>query len=270
MNELISSTSNPSIKFIRKLREKKFREEQQLFFIEGVRIVGEAIARGWQINEIIISPQLINGDFATELSNTAAKHSKKITFVDQKVFKSISSKDGPKGLAAIVCQRWHSLETVNEDKGVWVAVDRIQDPGNLGTILRTIDAVQARGLILIDECTDPYDFSAVRSSMGALFSCKLIKSTQSEFSTFVKTYNNHVTGTSDSSEIDYREINYPGNLILLMGSERQGLSESLIKVCNEVVRIPMQGNSDSLNLAVATAVCLYQVYNFHHPLSEEP
>lgn len=268
MNDLITSTSNPAIKFIRKLRDKKFRQEQQLFFIEGVRIVGEAIANQWEIDEIVVSPELVSGDFATDLATSAVEHCRKILYVDAKVFQSISSKDGPKGLAAVVGQRWHPLSTVKTENGVWVAVDRIQDPGNLGTILRTMDAVKSKGLILIDDCTDPYDFAAVRGSMGAIFSCKLIKSSQAEFFEFVKFENLHVIGTSDSAPLDFRAAKYPHDLVLLMGSEREGLSEGLIKVCNQFVRIPMQGNSDSLNLAVATAICLFQVYNHHHPISE--
>ncbi len=268
MSDLITSTSNPHIKNIRKLLDRKQREKEQLFLVEGVRIVGEALAENWLIEEVIISPELVGDGFARQLISQI--HEKKVNAiaVDGKVFASISKKDGPKGLAAVLHQRWFPIDSILKEPGLWIGLDRIQDPGNLGTVMRTADAVGAKGIILIDDCTDPYDPGSVRSSMGAIFTMQLIKTSSVSFQDFVKRSHSIVIGSSDSAAQDYRLVNYEGELILLMGSERQGLSDGLRDLCNQLVCIPMIGKGDSLNLAIATAVLLYEIYNKNHPVQE--
>jgi len=139
-------------------------------------------------------------------------------------------------------------------------LDEVQDPGNLGTILRTSDAVGAQGIILLNHSTDPFDPAVVRASMGAIFSQIIVKSTFEEFSEW-KTINQiPVVGTSGKADNEYRALNYPFPMVLLMGSERQGLSKEHYRICDEVVSIPMVGKSDSLNLAIATGVILYEIF----------
>jgi TrmH family RNA methyltransferase len=264
MSDIITSRSNPKIKFARKMRDRKVRDEFNVFFIEGARIVGEAYARNWRIREVFYSPELIKTDFSTELIETFRAQNLSLVEVDKEVFKTISIKDGPKGLAAIVEKRFFPAEDVLKG-GIWIALDRIQDPGNLGTIIRTADAV-AQGILLIDDCTDPFDLSAVRSSMGALFSVKIINLTSQEFTKMVEDRQLFLVGTSDSGSIDFRLEKYQKDMILLMGSEREGLTRELTSACSSVVRIPMAGKSDSLNLAVASGVCLYEIYNQMNPV----
>ncbi|OJX41330.1 MAG: hypothetical protein BGO78_00905 [Chloroflexi bacterium 44-23] len=268
MSEIISSTSNARIKSIRKLRGRKQRDEQQVFFVEGVRIVGEALAEGWPIVELIISPELVGDGYGRHLISEMSHKKINQLVVDSNVFRSISTKDGPKGLAAVICQRWYPVDFILTQPGLWICLDRIQDPGNLGTIMRTADAVGAKGLILIDECTDPYDSGSVRSSMGAIFSIPLIKTTNQDFQAFVLRNHLPVIGASDSAPLDFRLVNYAANMILMMGSERQGLSEPLVQLSTHLVSIPMAGKSDSLNLAVATGIILYEIYNQNHPARE--
>jgi TrmH family RNA methyltransferase len=263
---MITSKSNAIIKSIRKLHARKYRELNNLFYIEGVRILAEALASDWEINEIIVAPDLVRNDFSIELLACAKQKKIPIIEVDEHVFKSISLKEGPKGLAAVVIRKWSPLRTIAEKKGLWVALDRIQDPGNLGTIMRTAESVSAKGIILIDNCTDPFDIASVRSSMGALFSMSIIKAESDEFINFVKNSYYTLIGTSDKGAVDYRELDYDKNSILLMGSEREGLSSNLISACDHLVFIPMSGSSDSLNLAIATAVCLFEIQNQFHPI----
>jgi len=265
MSEIITSTSNPKIKYLRKLHDRKFRDLFNVFYIEGVRIVGEAYSSKWKISDLFYSSELLKNDFSWELVNSLRKQNTNLFEIDKGVFKSISIKDGPQGLAAIVEKQSFPISDILTG-GLWVALDRIQDPGNLGTILRTVDAVGAKGIILIDHCSDPFDISAVRSSMGALFSLKIIHITSKDFMEYVMKNKLIVIGSSDSGNKDFRLESYPTNMILLMGSEREGLSKELSSVCASIVRIPMSGKSDSLNLAVATGICLYEIYNQNNPI----
>jgi len=252
--------SNQHVKEIKHLKERKYRSETSLCYIEGIRIVYEAILQGIGFNEILISPELSRSDIIIEIQAKAKANGIPITELSKEVFESISTKDGPQGLAAVVKQKWFSLEEISKLSRSWVALYEAADPGNLGTILRTCDGVGASGVILIGNCTDPYDPTAVRASMGAVFSQKIIKSTIEEFSKWVTENSRIVIGTSDHAQIDYRKVNYVSDTILLMGSERQGIPVDLEKICDDIVSIPMRGSCDSLNLAVATSILLYEVY----------
>ena len=159
-------------------------------------------------------------------------------------------------MAAVVKQDWTTLSEISRKSGVWVALYEIADPGNLGTILRTCDGVGANGIILIGNCTDPFDPTAVRASMGALFSKILVKTGIEEFSNWIISNAKVLIGTSDHANVDYRTIKYTSDSILLMGSERQGIPPELEKICKNIVSIPMAGSCDSLNLAVATSILL--------------
>jgi TrmH family RNA methyltransferase len=143
----------------------------------------------------------------------------------------------------------------------WVALSNVANPGNLGTIIRTCDAVGIEGIILLDRSTDPYDPTALRASMGAHFSIKLVKAGFQELVAWKQTNRLALIGTSDGAELDYHLARYPQKFVLLMGSEREGLTSNQMEQCDLMVRIPMLGRSDSLNLAVATGVILYEMYN---------
>ena len=265
MNETITSPANSKLKFIRKLQDRRTRDENNVFYIEGIRIVGEALNCHWTIKEVYYSPELMEVGFATQLIQSIQNQKIKIYELGKEVFKSISIKDGPKGISAIVEKQHFPIENILNG-GIWIALDRIQDPGNLGTILRTADAIGAAGVLLIDNCTDPYDLGAIRSSMGAIFSLEIIKSTSSEIINLINRNDILTIGTSDSAQLDYRDCKYSDNMILLMGSEREGLSQPLVKICSNIVKIPMVGKSDSLNLAVATGICLYEIFNQINPI----
>lgn len=270
---MITSLANERIKAIRKLHDRKARQESGLFYVEGLRIVGEvaehagggraAAGRRAEIETLVVAPELLKSDFGRQLVAAQQSQGVPVMEVSSEVFQRISLKEGPQGIAAVVRQRWTPLDAVqlNEQSGIWVALDSVADPGNLGTILRTLDAVGGQGVILLDQSTDPYDPSAVRASMGALFSLSLVKASLAEFAGYKHARGWTVVGTSDKARTDYHAYRYPQPLIVLMGSERQGLQEQHLALCDEVVSIPMLGKSDSLNLAVATAVVLYEILN---------
>ena len=266
----ITSSSNPRIKWLRKLRERKFRQESGCFYAEGLRLMVEASRQGAKIETLIVSPELLTSAIGLELVEEQRRQGTEVIEVTADIFQSFALKDAPVGLAGVNRQQWLSLEEVDPGADdTWVALDEVADPGNLGTILRTHDAVGGKGVILLGHATDPYDPSAARASMGALFSQKLVKASFEEFSAWKQRLNIPLVGTSDSARVDYQEIHYPSPLVLLMGSERQGLAEQHILLCDTVVRIPLVGTSDSLNLAVAAAVMLYEIFNQRRKTKEQ-
>ncbi len=260
---IISSMSNPKIKDLRGLRHRKERSQAGLAFIEGIRIVADALRHPGTVESLVVAPELLTSSFAQELVREQQAVGMACLEVTAEVFQGISLKDGPQGIGAIIRQRWEPLERVRlvDDDFCWVALDAVQDPGNLGTILRTCDAVGCTGVILLGHSTDPYDPTALRGSMGAIFSLRLVRASYEAFISWKQQDDYFVVGTSDAANDDYTQAAYHFPLVLLMGSERQGLSPTLRDACDLLVKIPMVGHSDSLNLAVATSVTLYEMFN---------
>jgi TrmH family RNA methyltransferase len=262
---MITSLANERIKAIRKLQERKARQETGLFYIEGLRIVAEAIEQQAQIDTLVTAPDLLKSAFGQQLVAEQRAAGTSILEVSAEVFARLSLKEGPQGVAAVVRQTWARLNDVmpsaDGKTATWVALEAVADPGNLGTILRTLDAVGGQGVILLDQTTDPYDPSAMRASMGALFTQKLIRASYEEFAAWKRSTAYPVVGTSDKASVDYHHYAFPDSVILLMGSERQGLSQPYMALCDQMVSMPMLGKCDSLNLGVATAVVLYEILN---------
>jgi TrmH family RNA methyltransferase len=262
VERLITSTANPTIKQIRKLREKKERLQTGLFYIEGLRIVIEALQQGADVECLVVAPDLLTSEFGWQKVEEENRRGIQVLQVGQAVFTSLASKENPQGIAAVVRQRWQDASSLRlTSQELWVALDSVADPGNLGTILRTNDAVGGKGVILLDNSTDPYDLSTIRASMGAIFSQGLVKTTFEQFLQWKQGHDYALIGTSDSASADYRQASYPLPMLLLMGSERLGLSEEHMRACDQLVSIPMVGRSDSLNLAVAAGVMLYEIFN---------
>lgn len=258
----ISSKSNERIKEIRALRHRKERDRTGLFFVEGIRIVGEAADLRADIGSVVVAPDLLESRFAQDLVVRLRGQDVPVLEVTGEVFRSISLKEGPQGIGAVVRQRRFRLPDVKAGKGLcWVALEGVADPGNLGTILRTADAVGASGVILVGSTTDPYDPEAVRASMGAIFAQRVAGASLAELAAWKREQGCFLVGTSDAAGADYRDIAYPRPVVLFMGSERQGLSDGAVGLTDMMVQIPMVGHSDSLNLAVATGVMLYEIFN---------
>ena len=261
---MISSVSNPQIKRIRSLLQRKAREDSGVFFVEGIRLVAEAVQLQSPIETLIVAPDLLSSLFAKGIVAQAIQADIPILEVTPAVFETFSLKEGPQGLAAIVRQKWETLEQVVPGRELgWVALEEVRNPGNLGAILRTCDAVGCAGVLLLGPTTDPYDPAAVRSGMGATFSQRLIRTDVETLIHWKQRHQLTVIGASDSAPTDYQAVSYPAPVVVFLGAEQQGLSTASRGVCDTVVRIPMIGRSDSLNLAVATGVLLYEVFNQH-------
>ena len=255
---LITSRANPHIKQIKLLFHRRDREETGLFFAEGFQLISEAFATEAEIETLIVARELLSGEQEAFVDDHRETPRLEVT---AEVLNSISPRDGHQGIAAVVKQRWESLDNVRlGNELAWVALDRIGHPGSLGTILRVSDSVGGGGVILIGDSSDPHDPVAVRASLGAVFSQRLVRTTLDEFTAWKRRQRARVIGTSPRADAGYREVAYRAPIVLFLGS-RLGLSGDEQAICDIMVRIPMAGRVDSHHVAVAAAVILYEALN---------
>lgn len=256
---VIKSSSNAIIKLARSLRQRKNREESHLFMVEGIHNVGAAIETGWNIHSILYSPDLLNSPFAIDLIEEQRAAKINCQSIHPKLFTSITEKENPQGIMAIVHQRNMIITELDVNKFQWgVAAISPQDPGNVGTILRTIDCVGADGLLQLDGGVDSYHPVVMRASMGSFFSKPVIHSSFSNFILWAKSHQFTLIGSSAHAEKDFRSL--PLNMrpaILILGNEQKGMTSEQMGVCDLMVSMPMHGKASSLNLSVAAGVLLY-------------
>ena len=238
----VMSPQNPAIKLIRSLAEKKFRQETGLFVAEGWEMLDRARKAGWT-PEHLVSTEAISAWGQT-----------RPILVSEKIMEGLSGQNNPHNVIATFGQRYVGEVTAS---GVWVALEDMRDPGNLGTIIRTADAVAASGVILVGQSCDPYSGDCVRATTGSIFGVPLVRMETESFIALCKTWQGDVVGTHLKGTEDFRRT-YKSPTLLVMGSERQGLSEELAAACKTLVRIPMPGGAESLNVATATALILYE------------
>jgi TrmH family RNA methyltransferase len=257
----ITSKSNPKIKEVRALKERKARAATGLFVVEGIRHVAEAVEAGAPVEYLVYSPDLLTSPFGRELVEQQRSRGLPCHSTTPAVFASLSERENPTGLLAVVRQQRRRLAELTAQNLAWgVAVVAPQDPGNVGTIVRTVDAVGAGGLLLLDSGVDPYHPSAVRASLGSLFWVPIATAAFTEFAAWAQAERYHVYGTSAHATVDYLAVpGYQRPAILLLGSEREGLSPQQAAICEQVIRLPMHGRATSLNLAVAAGVMLYSM-----------
>jgi RNA methyltransferase, TrmH family len=261
MPELISSHSNPLIKQVRSLRQKKGRQGSGLFLVEGIHHVGEALEAGWDMQTLVYAPDLLSSDYARRLVEDQSRRAVNCVPLTRDLFADIAEKDNPQGILAVVHQRHLTFDDVIPEKFQFgAAVISPQDPGNVGTILRTLDAVAADGLFLLDGGVELYHPSLVRASMGTLFWKQVVQSSFLEFNQWRQKNGYRLIGTSAHAAASRREYLW-GNrpTILLLGSEQKGLTPEQISLCDAMVSLPMKGRGSSLNLAVAAGILLYQM-----------
>jgi len=265
---MITSTANHRIRTIRSLTRRKERDTLGLAYVEGIRPVIEAIESGADLETVVIASDLLTSDRAYSVLSDLQQRTQSPSYqhlnieyleVSARVFRSISNRDGPQGIAAVVRQRWEQLEDVHlRDEDCWVALVEIADPGNLGSILRSCDATGVDGVIVLGTSADPYDRTALRASSGTTFTRRLVRSNWDSFTAWARSEGVAITGASGDAIQSYRGANYSSKSVLLMGSERKGLSQEQREACTNLVSIPMLGKTDSLNLAVATTLILYE------------
>ena len=250
----ITSLSNPLIKQARALRNKKARSESGLFLVEGIHHVGEAIEAGWDVESVLYAPELLTSEFARSL---ISRLHTKAQPVSAQAIESLADKENPQGLIALVHQHSISLTDFQNPK-IGVALVSPQDPGNVGTILRTMDAVRADALFVLDGGVELYHPTVIRSSMGTLFWKPVIQASFQEFVDWSRARGYQLIGTSAHGTVDYQTFVPTNPWIVVLGSEQKGLAPEQMKACDVTVSLPMKGRVSSLNLAVAAGVLLYR------------
>jgi len=259
---LITSRNHPSIRRLRSLHRREDRDRAGLALIEGLRLLSQAVERRVRFETLVLAPELLTSPYGRKLAHRLRRSGARCLEVSRDVFHSLALCDDPQGIAAVVPQEWQPIQRADPRDGLcWIALGALQSPGNLGTIIRTAEAVGAGGIVFLDPAADPYDASTIRASMGALFGLGYVRATLSEFAAWKRRTGCLVVGTSPSAEEDYHAVPYPEPCVLMMGWERRGLSPQETAQCDRLVRIPMVGRGDSLNLAIATGVMLYEVFN---------
>lgn len=255
----ITSHGNPRIKAIRSLTQAKHRKETGLFIAEGLKLVTDALSQSWPIRAFVHEAKAIGEQPVANAAAAARAKGADVLAVSADILGKITRRDNPLTVLGIFEQRYADAARMAQTAGIVVALERIKDPGNLGTIIRTIDGVGADGVILVGSTVDPFSIEAVRATMGSLFHVPLARMSEEAFVDYCAAWSGQVVGTHLSGDTDYRTVKADRPTLLVMGNEQSGLTDELAAACQTLVRIPMAGEADSLNLAVATAVMLYEL-----------
>ena len=259
----IASVSNPVVKDIRSLAQKRHRDETGLFLVEGLKLVLDGLDAGWELKTLVVSKAALQGgsEVLTRAVSRSVAIGADVIEASAKVLEAISRRDNPQSAIGVFKRQLTLIAKIKLRPGeVAVAIDRVRDPGNLGTILRTADATGAKAVILVGDCVDPFSLETVRATMGSIFSVPVVKVREAEFLEWRASFTGQIVGTHMSGTVDYRKPDYAKTATLLfMGNEQAGLSDPMAAACDTLVRIPQAGRADSLNLAVATGVMLFEV-----------
>ena len=260
MARQITAFSNPLIKYARDLRDKRHRKEARQFLAEGLRILTEARDTGRLPRLLFFAAASAGHPLVAALIAEVEAAGFEAIETTPDILSKLSGKDNPQAVLGVFDEFDLELDELDRSaSGIWLVAERLRDPGNLGTILRTGDAVGAGGLILVGECVDPFSVEAVRASMGALFTVPVVRCEWAAFLAWLRDGAGQLVGLSLDTEHDYRAARYAGPTFLLTGNEAQGMPADYAAACDLLVRIPMLGKADSLNAAVATAVMAYEV-----------
>lgn len=253
----VTSLTNPTVKAVRALHQRKERESTGLFVAEGLKSVTEAVELGHAPRILLYGREAADHPLLRRAVDATTVARGEVLEVTHDILAKVSRRDNPQAVVGVFPQRFVTLDAIKPDARTWVALHRVRDPGNLGTIVRTVDAAGCGGVILVGECCDPYSVEAVRATMGSTFAVPLVRADEAEFAGWRKTWPGSVVGTLLSAETDHRAAPYRAPVLILMGNEQQGLPPDMAALPDVNVKIPMRGRADSLNLAVATGIMIY-------------
>ena len=252
----ITSKDNEFIKHVKKLKEKKYRDLNNEFVIEGIKLIKEAIQEKTKIKQIIICEECENSDISKDLTYEIAKYD--CIYVSKQVFTSITEVSNPQGILAVVSKNIDDKNDIDYSEELIVALDNIQDPGNLGTILRTVDSVGFKQILVSKGTADCFNPKVVRSTMGAIFRVKIIECENLiETLKQVKKHHFKVMVTSLQTNNSIYDVDY-NKKVIIIGNEANGVEEEIQNLADEKVKIPMLGKTESLNASVATGIVLYE------------
>lgn len=258
---VITSLTNDRVKAIRALEMRKVRKETGLFVAEGLSLLITARDHGFVPDTLVYQSGTVESGIGRGLLKFAEQEGAEILEVSEAVLSKLASKDNPQTMLGVFRQRFGDMPVSDKvaATSTWLALEEVRDPGNLGTILRTADAAGCSGVLLVGQCCDPHSMEAIRASMGSIFVVPLIKLDHEAFRALAKCWPGDVVATHLNANLDFRQVGYRGPELLVMGSEGPGLTDEVTAVCTQRVKIPMSGQLDSLNLATATALMLYQI-----------
>ena len=256
----ITSYSNPTIKALRSLREKKHRQRERRFLAEGLRLLTDARESGRVPEVLVMASKRDPHPLIDALERAVEAAGGDVIETTPDILSKITGKDNPQAVAGAFAEWDTSLDRIDRNAApIWLVAQALRDPGNLGTMLRTADAVGAGGLILIDDCADPFGVEAVRASMGAIFTQNLAGARWEEFLPWLRQGQGQLVAASLREAVPYRGAPYASPCFVMVGNESQGLPETYETACDLRVTMPMRGRADSLNAAVAAAVLAYEV-----------
>lgn len=256
----ITGFSNPTVKFLRSLRDKKHRRRERRFLAEGLRLLTDARESGILPELLVMAEGRDPHPLADTLENAVADAGGTIVETSPDVLAKITGKTNPQAIAGVFAELDTSLAALDRASApIWLVAQALRDPGNLGTMLRTGDAVGAGGLILIDDCADPFSVEAVRASMGAVFTQRIAQARWEEFLPWLRGGDGQLVAASLRDAVPYRGAPYARPCFILVGNESRGLPGEYEAACDLRVTMPMRGRADSLNAAVAGAVLAYEV-----------
>ena len=256
----ISGFSNPTVKYLRSLRDKKHRKRTGQFLVEGLRLLEDARVSGRLPRELVMAENRDPHELVGRLEAEVEAAGGEVLTTTPNILSKITGKSNAQSVVGLFDEWDTGLSQIDCDAApIWLVAQDLRDPGNLGTMLRTCDAVGAGGLILIDDCADPFSAEAVRASMGAVFTQNLARARWDEFVPWLRGGSGQLVAASLRDAVPYRGAAYQGPCFILVGNESQGLPEAYEAECDLRVTMPMRGRADSLNAAVAGAVLAYEV-----------
>ncbi|MEP3524590.1 MAG: RNA methyltransferase [Hyphomicrobiales bacterium] len=256
----ITSVSNPIIKEIRGLTQRKNRTASNQFLAEGMKLVASAVEADWPLRIFVFGKKISDHELVQKIAAKTKARGGMVLEVSEAVLSKIARRDNPQMVVGVFDQVWANESQIKpEGRDIWVALEGAKDPGNLGTIIRTADAAGAKGIILVGDTTDPFALEATRATMGSIFALPMVRFSSDEFTAWTKQWPGLIVGTHLEGAVDYRTVDYNTPSILFMGNEQSGLPGSLAESCTTLVKIPQAGSADSLNLAIATGVMLFEM-----------
>ncbi len=260
MRRHISGFSNPTVKYLRSLRDKKHRKRSGQFLVEGLRLLEDARSSGRLPQTLVMAEGRDSHDLLARLEADVIAAGGEVITTTPDILSKITGKDNAQSVTGVFDEWDTSLTALDRSAApIWLVAQALRDPGNLGTMLRTGDAVGAGGLILIDDCADPFSAEAVRASMGAVFTVPLAQARWDEFLPWLRGGAGQLVAASLRDAVPYRGTDYAAPCFILVGNESQGLPGDYEAACDLRVTMPMRGRADSLNAAVAAAVLAYEV-----------
>jgi TrmH family RNA methyltransferase len=264
MNEkkypFVSDPRDPRFLTLRSLQTHQGRSRTGLYLTEGIRHLARAVEQRAPIDSVFVDPSALTNPFGRRLAGRLRKQGVPGIRLSPALYRNLTLANEPQGIGAVLRQKWVPLDQVQAGPdSLWLAIESIETPGNLGTIIRTAEAAGVSGIFMLSPNCDPYDPAAVRATMGSLFSQIPIRCSPREFIQWAESSGVTVVASSPAGLLDYRELPSRFPAVLIIGSEKQGLSDHLLDAADFVVRIPMRGGCDSLNAAVATGVLLFEM-----------